>query len=182
MSRRGLLAALGTVPLAGCSLPALCARPSFRDDRLEFETRQFSSVGRLWHDQGAILATRPEQLDRFEPPAEIAEQRDAALASDERAFLEETAFGESFVVDLLVASSGQSSDARVTHVVREGDRVHCYVCIRRKGRTDDLAPQGRLVRVAEPWDPEGVRVTFTDGRESTETFDVDGTGAEIAGR
>lgn len=182
MNRRALLAALGTASLAGCSLPALCARPSFRDDRLGFDTRQFASVGRWWHDQGAILATRPEHVDRFEPPPEVDEQFDAELEADERAFLEETDFDESIVVGLLVASSGQSSDASVTHVVRDDGRVHCYVCIRRKGRTDDLAPQGRLVRIGESWNPETVRVTFTDGRDSTETFDADGTGAEIAGR
>lgn len=182
MNRRALLAALGTVPLAGCSLPALCARPSFRDDRLEFEARSFSSVGQWWRDQGAILGTRPDHVDRFEPPEEVAAQIDAELSTDERAFVEETNFDESIVVGLLVASSGQSSDASVTHVVREDGRVHCYVCIRRKGRTDDLAPQGRLVRIGESWNPETVRVTFTDGRDSTETFDVDGTGAEIAGR
>ena len=187
MRRRALLAAVGSTALAGCSspvLPTICSRPSFGADRLEFESRDFSSVGRWWHHPGAILATEPDHVARFEPPDWIAEERGLELPADERAFVEETDFDEAIVVGVVVGSSGGSTDAFVTHAVAEGDRVHCYVCIRRRGWTDDLAPQGRLIRVRVPgtWTPETVRVTFTDGTDATDTFDSDGTRESVAGR
>ena len=184
MRRRPLLAALGAAPLAGCSalLPASCAEPDSDATRLEFETRAFESVKRWWDSRGTILATRSAHVERFEPPEAVAERRDVALSADERRFLEETDFDESMVVGVLVGSSGESSEPDVTAVVREDRRVHCYVCIDRRGSTDDLAPYARLIRVREPRTPEGVRVTFTNGRESTETFDSDGTGTDIAER
>ncbi len=47
--------------------------------------------------------------------------------------------------------------------------------------TDDWAPQPRLVRVDSAWEPEAVRVTFTNGQDSTETFDSDGTFEPVGG-
>ncbi|MXV62025.1 hypothetical protein GS429_08120 [Natronorubrum sp. JWXQ-INN-674] len=184
MRRRDLLATAGLASLAGCtaSLPTLCSRPAFRTDRLEFETRRYSSVGRWWSYPGTILATEPAHTERFDPPEEFTAQRDVELESAERAFIDDTDFDESVLVGLVVGTSSQSTAARVTHVVREDHRVHCYVCIRRRGRTDDLAPQGRLIRTAESWNPDEVRVTVTDGNDATETFDSDGTGRDILER
>lgn len=187
MRRRALLAAVGSTALAGCSspvLPTICSRPSFGADRLEFESRDFSSVGRWWRYPGAILATDPDHVARFEPPERVAEERSLEFPADERAFVAETDFDEAIVVGVVVGSSGQSSEAMVTHTVAEDDRIHCYVCIRRRGWTDDLAPQGRLirVRVSDGWTPEAVRVTFTNGNDGTDTFESDGTRESVAGR
>lgn len=185
MRRRALLATVGVASLAGCTaagLPTLCSRPALRADRLEFETMQYASIGRWWSYPGAILATERSHAERFEPPEAIAARRDVDLDDEERAFIDATDFDESILVGVVVGTSGQSTDASVTHVVRDGGRVHCYVCIRRRGRTDDLSPQGRLIRVRESWDPDEVRVTFTNGRDSTETFDSDGTGEDIVRR
>ncbi|TYT61091.1 hypothetical protein [Natrialba swarupiae] len=181
--RRTLLAAVGTTTLAGCTtgLPTVCSRPSFRADRLEFETQRLRSISRWVQQEDAALATRPDHVERFEPPSEFAAETDAELADEDRTFLAETDFDEAFVVGIVVGSSGQSTDARVTHVVREDDRAHCYICIRRRGMTDDWAPQPRLVRVDSAWEPEAVRVTFTNGQDSTETFDSDGTFEPVGG-
>ncbi|RQG92715.1 hypothetical protein EA462_00320 [Natrarchaeobius halalkaliphilus] len=175
MRRRALLATAGTTTFAGCSLPTRCSRPSLRADHLEFESEELGSLSRWIGRETAILATRPAHIDRFEPPERIASENDVELSADDRERLERTAFDESFAVGIVVGSSGQSTSARVTHVVRENERVHCYICIRRRGTTDDWAPQIRLVRVETSWKPESVRVTFTDGRDGTETFDTDGT-------
>ncbi|NGM71150.1 hypothetical protein G6M89_19440 [Natronolimnobius sp. AArcel1] len=187
MRRRALLATLGSTMLAGCTVsgPAVCARPSFSADRLEFESRSFSTVGGWWSQPGAILATEPAHLERFEPPERIIEERglDPDRPADEQAFLEETDFDESIIVGLVVGSSGQSTEAAVTHTVAAEAAVQCYVCIRRQGLTDDLAPQARLVRIdrASGWTPEEVHVTLTDGRDSTETTTSNGTRSAIAG-
>ncbi|RQG94422.1 hypothetical protein [Natrarchaeobius chitinivorans] len=183
MRRRALLATVGTTTLAGCAagLPTICSRPSLRADRLEFETDRLRSISRWVGQEDAALATQPAHVSRFEPPEEFAAETDAELVDEDRAVLEETAFEEAFVVGIIVGSSGQSSDARVTHVVREDDRVHCYICIRRRGMTDDWAPQSRLVRVDSSWEPETVRVTFTNGQDGTQTFDSDGTFEPVGG-
>ncbi|WP_124190419.1 hypothetical protein [Natrarchaeobius oligotrophus] len=181
MRRRALLAAVGTTTLAGCAagLPTTCSRPSFRADRLEYEALELQSLGGWIGRDRAILATEAEHVDRFEPPAEFAAEADVALSSDDRERIDETDFDEGFAVGVVVGSSSRSSDARVTHVVREDARVHCYVCIRRRGETDDWAPQARLVRVESDWDPETVRVTFTNGRDGTDVFDDDGGRASM---
>lgn len=188
MRRRPLLAAVGSTALAGCSspaLPTLCSRPSFSADRLEFESRDFSGAGFWWAHREAILATEPAHLERFEPPERLAAERglDPELPADERSFLEETDFDAAFVVGVIVGSSGRSTEAMVTHAVAEGERVHCYVCIRRRGLTDDLALQPRLLRVSVPdgWTPEAVRVTFTDGNDSTRTFESDSAPDTVVG-
>ncbi len=183
--------------VSGCAgLPTLCSRPSFRADRLDFDTLEFSSVKRWYSYRGTVLATEAAHVERLEPPTpdDVETHRDEELSSDgrrfyedieltsaERAFIETTDFDDSILVGVLVGSASQSSDPRVTHVVREGRSVHCYVCIRRVGFDNVWAPQARLIRVRDSWSPETVRVTFTNGNRSTETFDSDGTGADLLG-
>ena len=189
MRRRALLATAGLTALAGCSsplLPGLCSRPSFSEDRLDFETHEFPSVEVWWQEypRGALLAREPAHLERFEIPEQIAEnlgdpaEYGADLSADELAFIEETDFDESILVGVIVAAASGSTSARVTHVVDEGERVHCYVCIRRRSGYSDANTQARLIRVHDSWSPEEVRVTYTYGNDSTETFESAGTGLD----
>ena len=188
MRRRALLATAGLTALAGCSspvLPTTCSRPSFRADRLDFETHEFSSVNQWTTRQGAVLATDAAHVERFEPPEEIIETvgerdhmdvEDILPTPDERAFIENTDFEESILVGVIVLTVSQSMDARVTHVVNEGEYVHCYVCVNWRGTDNVGNPKYRLIRAHDSWTPETVRVTFTNGSASTETFESDGTG------
>lgn len=185
MRRRALLATAGSVGLAGCTtaLPTLCSRPAFRADRLEFEAIDFPSLSGWWLERdGAILAADPDHVERLEPPEAAAGELDLEVPDDERAFVDETDLSTSMLVGILVTSAAGSTDARVTHVVREDRTVHCYVCIRRRGMDDVGANQARLIRVADRWTVDGVRVTFTNGGDGRETFDSDGTGAEVRDR
>ncbi|AXR80365.1 hypothetical protein AArcMg_0342 [Natrarchaeobaculum sulfurireducens] len=185
MRRRTLLATAGSVGLAGCttSLPTLCSRPAFRADRLEFETIDFSSLSGWWlRPDGAVLVAAPDHVERLEPPEAVATALDLEVAEEERAFVDGTDLSASMLVGVIVTSAAGSTDARVTHVVRDGRTVHCYVCIRRRGMDDVGAHQARLIRVADRWATDDVRVTFTNGGDGTETFDSDGTGAAVRDR
>ena len=160
MRRRALLATTGTVALAGCTttLPVPCASPSLRADRLEFETTAFPSMTGWWNGfQGAILATEPAHRERFQPPDPAATERDLELGSEARTFIDETEFDESLLLAVLVTTAAGSTDPRVTHVVREGGIVHCYVCVRRRGMDDVGNHQAFLVRTADRWDADRVR-------------------------
>lgn len=199
MNRREVLAGAGSglvASFSGCTrlrsnVATICSRPITNLDHLEFETRMPTALGgwsrwvsaTMW--EGGILATAPEHLDRFTAD-EFYEARDVSesdpeafeVAAEDRTFFEGTDFERAFVLGIAVASSGASSPARITHVVRDGTAVHAYVCIRRKGTQADWAPQFRLARVHSDWVPEGVRVTFTDGGgfDTPETFESDGQG------
>lgn len=187
MRRRALLATAGLTALAGCStrppLPTICSRPSFRADRLDFESREFQTLAR-WstYRQGAILATEPTHTDRFEPHEETAEllYGDLELSNGERAFIENTDFEESILVGIVVHTNTEGTDASVTHVVDEGESVHCYVCIRWRDRTHVQGSQAKLIRVHESLTPEKVRVTFTDGEVKTEQFESEPTREDLA--
>lgn len=71
--------------------------------------------------------------------------------ADEQAFLEETDFDESIIVGLVVGSSGQSTEAAVTHTVAAEAAVQCYVCIRGTGyRGPEISVNG-AVPVIDSW-------------------------------
>lgn len=186
MRRRALLATAGLTALSGCTrphLPTICSRPSFRADRLDFEAREFRTLARwsMYHP-GAVLATKSEHLERFEPHKETAEllYENLQLTADERTFIEDTNFEESILVGVVVHTNTTNTDARVTHVVNGGEHVHCYVCIRWRDGTHVGGQQARLIRIHEPWSPEKVRVTFTDGEVRTEQFESEPTRVDLA--
>lgn len=177
MRRRALLAALpaATAGVAGCPLFARCSRPPSNADRLEFDSRTADSSE--WANRNeAVLVTEPAHVERLLPPEDSP--IDYELPESDRTYIEDTDFGSAFLVAVVVGSSGNSSEPRITHAVRDDDRIHLYACIRRRGMTDDWAPYPRLVRLFREWTPSGIRVTFTDGRDGVTSFDRDGTGPE----
>ena len=190
MRRRALLATAGLTALAGCTglhVPTICSRPSSRADRLDFETHEFSSVNRWSPYEDAVLATEAAHVERFELPEDIVEVveeqddmdvKDFRLTSDERAFIENTDFEESILVGVRVLAPYRSTEPRVTHVVNEGESVHCYVCVNWRGPAGSGNWGSWLIRVHDSWTPEQVRVTFTNGSASTDTFESAGTGLD----
>ena len=190
MRRRALLATAGLTALAGCAglpVPTTCSRPSFRADRLDFETHEFSSVNQWSTHETGVLATEAAHVERFEPPENIVEDvaeldhidvEDIRLTPDERAFIEDTNFEESILVGVRVRTAYRSIEPRITHVVNEGEHVQCYVCVNWRGSMSTGLPKAWLIRVHHSWTPEKVRVTFTNGSVSTRTFESDGTGLD----
>ena len=121
-----------------------------------------------FHDSlhGIFLVTESDESDLFERGFWDEE----LLTNEDREWIEETDFTENVILAIQVFSSSDSSDLKIYGVARTGindETFHAYSCISRPGRTDDLEPYARLLRVPHGGNPpDSVALTHVEGENS----------------
>ena len=141
MRRRSLLAAItaGSLGTSGCFSPFMndCPDPEFEEE-IEYESNNPENLFES-SSNGSVLIRRKEDINRFDSPN---------FSEEDKQWVENTDFDNTWVIGIQVSSSSSSSDFELLGIERKNeDDITAHTCLPTVDNSKVLVHYTRLLRI-----------------------------------